>query len=151
MIKISYDELTKQPFQRAVQKLSAMPMNTPEAFRVKHIVKGLQKHLSEMGDKFRLEILAKYAKGGEEAPAGGVEGKSAELNLPFNAIEGVEDEAKDAITKFGKREVTVSFNKIRGDVLLSFGSWTAAELIALEPIVADHVLPAEEIGEQKSS
>ncbi len=151
MIKITYDELTKRPFQMAVQRLSGMPMNTPEAFRVKHIVKALQKALDEMGAKFRAEILAKYAQGGEGAPAGNVEGKSLELKLPFQALEGMEEEAKEALANFGKREITVAFQKIRGDVLLAFGSWSPAELIALEPLVSDHVLPVEVLDEQQSS
>lgn len=149
MIKMRYEELKESPFQQAIQKLASMPMKTPEAFRVKHIIQGLQKNLEDMQKKVKSDILAPYAKGGAESrlPPGP---KSQEFQLFFEAIEGKEEEAKKALDAFGKREFTLSFKKIRGDFLLSVGEWSVAELIALEPIVSDLAV-AEETGTPANS
>lgn len=139
MIQMTYEQLTNRAFQGSVQKLAQMQLRTAEQFQVKHLIKGLQKNLDEMSDRFQKEILAKYAKGGDKAKQGNATGKSLELNLPFDALEGKEAEAKDAIKAFGERSFSVPGKKLSQDLLISLGAWTAGELIALEPIAADLV------------
>lgn len=135
MIKLCYEELSQVSFQMAVAKLSQTKMNKPEAFRIAHIVGALEQERKNMHELFKKEILAQYAKGGVTAqPA---EGKSAELNLPFSALDGKEEDAKTAMENFSKREFTVPHKKISGEYLLSVGEWTPQDLIALRPIVTE--------------
>lgn len=89
-----------------------------------------------------------YAAGGAEAAPGNATGKSAELNLPFQAIEGKEEAAKEALQGFGKREARISQTKIRADVLLSLGAWSVAELVLLEPLYSEMAV-VENASEQE--
>ena len=138
MIKMRYSELSKVSFLQALGKLANVPMRDPKAFRIKHIITGIQKHKDAMGDAFKKDIMAVFASGGvdsKDPPAG----RSAELGLPFLALEGKEDAAKAALEDFGKREVTVDQPKLSGDFIISVAEWSVAELSALEPIMVDIV------------
>lgn len=79
--------------------------------------------------------MSVYAEGGEtgSVPAG----KSAELNLPFNALSGKELEAEAAVKAFGKREFTIPFTKIPSELLFASAEWSPIELQWLLPIVAE--------------
>lgn len=94
-----------------------------------------------MRESYNKDVVAKFSKGGEGRTA--PTGKSMELELPFDAVEGKEEECKAVLESFGTREVTVDHKKIRGDLLFEIAEWSVAELIALEPLVIEHVLPAE--------
>lgn len=136
MIKMSYEQLSSMNFQRAIQKLMNTPMKSPEAFKIKHIGKALQKHQTEMTEKFRKQILSQYAKGGEESkePVSEVAQKAG---IPFEPLEGKLEEAKSAIENFGKQEFTVPHNKITGQYLISCAEWSPVELQFLEPVVSE--------------
>ncbi len=134
MIKMSYDQLSNGHFQQSVQKLSASPMKNPGAFRVKHVIQGLQKALENMGERFRQDVLAKFAKGG--ADAGMVQGPNG---LPFLPVEGLEEQAQLAYQNFGKTTFELPLKKLSAETLFSLNSWTAAELIALEPLFDEPV------------
>lgn len=116
-------------------KLCSRPMKTPEAFKLKHLFTHFEKERENMHSAFRKDILSKYSKNGEAgAPP---QGKSRELNLPFETIEGKEEEAKKVIEDFGKRECVLPVKKITGEFLLSLGEWSPIELAALEPILVE--------------
>lgn len=135
MIKMRYEELTSQHFLRAAGKLANMPMRSPAAFRVKHVVNALEKQRLAVQEEFKKDIMAKFAKGGEtpEPPTA----EHLAMNLPFTPIEGVEKEAQHAIELFGKREFQLDQPKIPGHVLFEGGEWSAAELAALEGLVEE--------------
>lgn len=135
MIKMSYEQLSNTQFQMAMQKLMNRPMKTPEAFRVMHIGKALQAQNEVMRTQFKTDIMGSYSKGGVtgELPTG----LSAQLNLPFDALEGKENDAHEAVKGFGKREFTLSFAPITSEFLFSVGEWTPVELQALQPVLIE--------------
>lgn len=140
MIKIAFSELSKHHFQGALRKLANVPMRSPEAFKIKHILKHLESTNAAMSEAFKKDILAVYAEGGENgSQLPKPKSESEKLGLPFNALVGKEQEAKDALDSFGKRECTIPHTKLTGQFLLSVAEWTPAELIALDPILADLV------------
>lgn len=145
MIKMRYEELSKVQFLQSVQKLASIPMKNPSVVKIMHIVKHLEKHRNEMRSKFEEDIVKKYAKGGTaiEQP----KGLSLELHLPFDALEGKENEALEMVEAFGKREFTIPMKKLTVEQLLDAGEWTAQELIALEPICVSLVVAEESTGE----
>lgn len=61
--------------------------------------------------------------------------KSLQMGLPFEAISGKEQEAKDAIDAFGKTQFELPMKKISSELLFSVGEWTPIELQHLEPIL----------------
>lgn len=133
MIKMRYEELSKMDFLQAAQKLAQLPLKSPKAFRVKHIVKALEENRKKMSEAFKRDIQDKYATAGGEAP----QGESLTLGLPFNALIGLEKECKEELEKFGKREAVIDQPKLDGETIFEMGSWSAMELVALEPIVSD--------------
>lgn len=136
MIKMSYEQLSSMNFQRAMSKLMNTPMKSPEAFKIKHIGKALQKNQTEMTEKFKKEIIAVFAKGGEETkePVSEVAQKAG---IPFEPLEGKLEATKEAIEQFGKREFTIPQNKITAQYLISCAEWTPVELQFLEPVVSE--------------
>lgn len=121
--------------QMAMQKLMNRPMKTPEAFRVMHIGKAMQGELLKMRELFKTSVMAPYSKGGTEGST--PTGKSLELSLPFDALEGKEKDAEIAVKSFGKREFSIPQRKISSDFLFSAGEWTPVELQFLEPLVTE--------------
>lgn len=89
-----------------------------------------------MAENFKKDILSTYAVGGAEAPAQPTE-EAANKKIPFQPLEGKLDEAEVALKGFGKREFTIPFTKLTGELLLSVAEWSPAELTALEPVVAE--------------
>lgn len=111
-------------------------MRSPQVFRVKLIVQELQKNLDEIKNTVNNKIVSEFAVGGvsgRQPPTG----KSKELGLPFLAVEGQEQAAKDYLDKFDAREVVIQQPKLSGDLVLSCGEWSVRELILLEPLMVD--------------
>jgi len=132
---MSYEQLSNTNLQMAMQKLMNRPMQNPEAFKVMHIGKAMQKEMEKMRELFKSSIMAEYSQGGE---AGAIPtGDSLKLNLPFNALVGKEAEAEKAVKDFGKREFTIPFKKITAQFLFSVGEWSPVELQFLDPVVAE--------------
>lgn len=140
---MSYEQLSSTHLQMAMQKLMNRPMKSPEAFKVMYIGKAMQAENEKMRSLFKSKILGEFSKGGEA----GTEptGLSLKLNLPFDALEGKEEEAKQAIEAFGKREFTIPYGKISLDFLFSAGEWTPVELQFLEPLLLNLSVAPEEI------
>lgn len=138
MTNLSYDQLSKSDFQRAVQKLCSLPMRTPEAFKLKHLWASYQKEVDNMHDVFKKEIMAAYAVGGEKCNTPPSQA-SREHKLPFDCIAGKEAEAAEKIKEFGKRQTALNCKKLSGEFVLSLGEWSGAELCALDPILVELV------------
>jgi hypothetical protein len=111
-------------------------MRTPAAFSVKHIVKSVEAGLKQFQKEAQEELFAKFAVGGVPGTEQ-VTGKSLELDLPCQCVEGKEEEAKAAFEAFGNRVLEIGGKKIAPEVLFECNAWSPRELEALEPIVAE--------------
>lgn len=134
MIKMSYEKLSNVNFQQAVQKLLNKPMKTPSAFQILHIGKALQAKNDEMRHKFSSEIVEKYSNK-DHKPVEGEVSKSMKMEIPFEAVQGKEEEAVKAIEDFGKTIFEIPIKKISSETLFSVGEWSPVELQFLEPLV----------------
>lgn len=139
MIKLRYEQLSQRNFQGALAKLANVQIRSPEAFRIKHLLKEIQQQLDAMKDAFRKDIAGVYAVGGNPENMAQPGTKSFELGLPFACIEGKEEDAKKAMDDFSKRECEVKQKKLTGELLISVSEWSAAELAALDPVLVDIV------------
>lgn len=136
MIKIYYKKLGALATQNALDKLGDSPMRTPEAFRIKNIVKAAQAGVKKLQDELHGEILPTFS-----AATGRVQqkpqGKSLELGLPFNVKDGKEEEAKKVLADFGERFIEIKSKKIDFKLLFEVNEWTPSELEALEDVIEE--------------
>ena len=139
MIRLRYEELSKTNFQQALHKMANVQLRDPKAFKIKHMVKDIQRCLDEMQAAFKKDILAVFSMDGDGSEPALHGSKSQMLKLPFACVEGKEDEAKAALESFGKRECSIKANRLSGEFLLSISEWSAAELAALDPVLTDIV------------
>lgn len=134
MIKMRYEELAGRDFQAAISKLNKVPMRDPAAFRIRHIVKAIQNEFVTLDALRQKELFSPFAKGGSPQPP---QGKSLEMGLPFDIIEGKEEAAKKAMANFGEREFTIDQKRLTGEFLFSVSEWSAAELAVLDPLIVE--------------
>lgn len=133
MIQLSYGQLAQPQFRQAVRKLSQLTLKSPEDFRIKHILKAMTDFNKRMAEAFE-KIKSTY---GEEKGSKPPSGKSMDFELPFLAVEGKEEECRKAIEALEHEKLEIPGKPLRESHITSLGDFTAAELIALEPITVE--------------
>lgn len=113
----------------------------------KHVAAAMEK----MDNEYSKEIVPSFAVKGFDPDKDRfkVEGKSRELELPFQCVEGKEEDAKKALSEFGKRFVQIDEKKLSGEVLFALDAWSPLELEVLEPIVTPIFSAPEILAEKK--
>jgi hypothetical protein len=129
-------------FQEAMMKLANSEFRDIQGFRAKRVGKAIKDGFFKMREEYTKEIQNAFAQKGEDGQVlPPTSGKSLELKLPFQAIEGKEDEVKALLDGFGKRVLEVKEKKLKAETLFTVNSWTPRELEALEHVYEE---PAEE-------
>lgn len=137
MIKIPYDELGKQNFQMAVQKLANSQLRDPVVFRIKHVTKSVREGFLKMRDEYK-KLEEKYAEKNEGKIVEPKEGSEArKCELPWHTPDEKAKQAKDDLDNFGKKLLTVNHKKIPFETLFKCNEWSPRELESLEPIVEE--------------
>lgn len=132
MIQMTYAELDNQKFVNTLAKLISIPTKNMQVNKIKLIVKHLQKRLQEIHvDRKKIE----------DAYHEVVEDNGKKMQV---VMKGKEAEYETAMGEFSKKKFEVPFTKISLNLLFEMAEWSAGDLLALEPIVSDVGLVAEE-------
>lgn len=134
MIEISYKHFHDRDFRMAIQKISQTPIKSPLAFRLKSVVKKLTEADNQIKEEFKKTFGGSYFKLNEKGEF-----------MPGNSPIGLElqegktfEDFQEAEVEFNQRKMQVNTKKLTSKTLSeAIDSWTAAELVALEPIYVE--------------
>ena len=135
MINIEYKKFHDRDFRMVIQKLAQVQMKSPIAFRIKEVVKKLQGADDIIKEDFKKEFGGKVfqltSKGDYIPDQSNPIGLKLQDGVTFEDFHAQEE-------SFNKRQVQIDANKLTSQTLMeAMDTWSAAELIALEPIYVE--------------
>ena len=136
MIELSYETLHDRSFREAFQKLSGAQLRTPAAMRIKHIVKKISDADGLMQQKFKEHFGGKYIKLNERGDF--IPDPKSPIGLAL--VDSTPEFVKEFFTAekdFLKQKFTLDTKKLASKTLEEVGTFSAQELIALEPIYVE--------------
>ncbi len=126
-MKMNYSAISAFPFQTAMQKLSAAPLDGHSAYKIKRINAELKAARTKISEEYKKEIVEVFAKRDTE-------GKYDEEK--FEPADGKEDEFEKAQETFGEKEFELDIQKLPFSILSNL-KVSANDLEALTPVVDD--------------
>lgn len=136
MIELSYKTMHDKDFRQAFQKLSETQVRTPVAMRIKHIVKKISDADVAMQEDFKKTFGGKYFKlneKGDMIP----DPRSPEGIAMVDNEPGTYEKFQESEKEFLARKFTLDTSKLASKTLEEVGTFSAQELIALEPIYVE--------------